>query len=149
MVEVHIMEHGLLMLEGRGTTVSASWYPVTAATSSGNGTYCTQWLAPSENAQPHISSTQIGTVTTGLKPRGENRKRTHATRRKVLNNQIQIRSDADDERTPNTLAPFTDANPSARHRRHPHRSSPRRSPRPAAWLKELAAAEGFEVRDDA
>jgi (S)-ureidoglycine aminohydrolase len=45
MVEVHVMEHGLLMLEGGGIyRLSDSWYPVTAGDFIWMGPYCPQWF---------------------------------------------------------------------------------------------------------
>jgi len=45
MVEVHVMEHGLLMLEGGGIyRLSDSWYPVAAGDFIWMGPYCPQWF---------------------------------------------------------------------------------------------------------
>jgi (S)-ureidoglycine aminohydrolase len=45
MVEVHIMEHGLLMLEGAGIyRLSDSWYPVQAGDFIWMAPYCPQWF---------------------------------------------------------------------------------------------------------
>jgi (S)-ureidoglycine aminohydrolase len=45
MVEVHVMEHGLLMLEGGGIyRLSDSWYPVEAGDFIWMGPYCPQWF---------------------------------------------------------------------------------------------------------
>lgn len=45
MVEVHIMEHGLLMLEGAGIyRLSDSWYPVQAGDFIYMAPYCPQWF---------------------------------------------------------------------------------------------------------
>jgi (S)-ureidoglycine aminohydrolase len=45
MVEVHIMEHGLLMLEGGGIyKLSDSWYPVEAGDFIWMAPYCPQWF---------------------------------------------------------------------------------------------------------
>jgi len=45
MVEVHIMEHGLLMLEGGGIyRLSDQWYPVTAGDVIWMGPFCPQWF---------------------------------------------------------------------------------------------------------
>lgn len=44
-VEVHIMEHGLLMLEGGGIyRLSDRWYPVTVGDFIWMGPYCPQWF---------------------------------------------------------------------------------------------------------
>jgi (S)-ureidoglycine aminohydrolase len=44
-VEVHVMEHGLLMLEGGGIyRLSDSWYPVTAGDFIWMAPYCPQWF---------------------------------------------------------------------------------------------------------
>lgn len=44
-VEVHVMEHGLLMLEGAGVyRLSDSWYPVAAGDSIWMAPYCPQWF---------------------------------------------------------------------------------------------------------
>ena len=44
-VEVHIMEHGLLMLEGGGIyRLGDSWYPVQAGDFIWMGAYCPQWF---------------------------------------------------------------------------------------------------------
>jgi len=45
MVEIHIMEHGLLMLEGGGIyRLSDSWYPVEAGDFIWMAPYCPQWF---------------------------------------------------------------------------------------------------------
>jgi (S)-ureidoglycine aminohydrolase len=45
MVEVHVMEHGLLMLEGGGIyRLGERWYPVTAGEFIWMGPYCPQWF---------------------------------------------------------------------------------------------------------
>jgi len=45
MVEVHVMEHGLLMLEGGGIyRLDEQWYPVTAGDFIWMGPYCPQWF---------------------------------------------------------------------------------------------------------
>jgi (S)-ureidoglycine aminohydrolase len=45
MVEVHVMEHGLLMLEGGGIyRLGDAWYPVTAGDFIWMGPYCPQWF---------------------------------------------------------------------------------------------------------
>ena len=45
MVEVHVMEHGLLMLEGGGIyRLDEKWYPVTAGDFIWMGPYCPQWF---------------------------------------------------------------------------------------------------------
>ncbi|HEX4284226.1 MAG TPA: (S)-ureidoglycine aminohydrolase [Terracidiphilus sp.] len=45
MVEVHVMEHGLLMLEGGGIyRLSDSWYPVEAGDVIWMAPYCPQWF---------------------------------------------------------------------------------------------------------
>jgi (S)-ureidoglycine aminohydrolase len=45
MVEVHVMEHGLLMLEGGGIyRLDEDWYPVTAGDFIWMGPYCPQWF---------------------------------------------------------------------------------------------------------
>jgi (S)-ureidoglycine aminohydrolase len=45
MVEIHVMEHGLLMLEGGGIyRLSDAWYPVTAGDFIWMGPYCPQWF---------------------------------------------------------------------------------------------------------
>lgn len=45
MVEVHVMEHGLLMLEGGGIyRIGDSWYPVTAGDFIWMGPFCPQWF---------------------------------------------------------------------------------------------------------
>jgi len=44
-VEIHVMEHGLLMLEGAGIyRLSDDWYPVTAGDFIWMGPYCPQWF---------------------------------------------------------------------------------------------------------
>jgi (S)-ureidoglycine aminohydrolase len=44
-VEVHVMEHGLLMLEGGGIyRLADHWYPVTAGDFIWMGPYCPQWF---------------------------------------------------------------------------------------------------------
>ena len=45
MVEIHVMEHGLLMLEGGGIyRLGDSWYPVTAGDFIWMASYCPQWF---------------------------------------------------------------------------------------------------------
>jgi (S)-ureidoglycine aminohydrolase len=45
MVEVHVMEHGLLMLEGGGIyRLGGQWYPVTAGDFIWMGPFCPQWF---------------------------------------------------------------------------------------------------------
>jgi (S)-ureidoglycine aminohydrolase len=45
MVEMHVMEHGLLMLEGGGIyRLGNSWYPVTAGDFIWMGPWCPQWF---------------------------------------------------------------------------------------------------------
>ena len=45
MVEVHVMEHGLLMLEGGGIyRLGDSWYPVSAGDFIWMGAFCPQWF---------------------------------------------------------------------------------------------------------
>jgi (S)-ureidoglycine aminohydrolase len=45
MVEVHVMEHGLLMLEGQGVyRLSDSWYPVREGDVIWMAAYCPQWF---------------------------------------------------------------------------------------------------------
>jgi len=45
MVEIHVMEHGLLMLEGGGIyRLADCWYPVTAGDFIWMGPYCPQWF---------------------------------------------------------------------------------------------------------
>jgi (S)-ureidoglycine aminohydrolase len=45
MVEMHVMEHGLIMLEGGGIyRLGDSWYPVTAGDFIWMGPWCPQWF---------------------------------------------------------------------------------------------------------
>ncbi len=45
MVEIHVMEHGLLMLEGGGIyRLGEDWYPVAAGDFIWMGPYCPQWF---------------------------------------------------------------------------------------------------------
>jgi (S)-ureidoglycine aminohydrolase len=45
MVEVHVMEHGLLMLEGQGVyRLGESWYPVREGDAIWMAPYCPQWF---------------------------------------------------------------------------------------------------------
>jgi len=45
MVEMHVMEHGLIMLEGSGIyRLGDSWYPVTAGDFIWMGPWCPQWF---------------------------------------------------------------------------------------------------------
>jgi (S)-ureidoglycine aminohydrolase len=45
MVEIHVMEHGLLMLEGGGIyRLGDSWYPVEAGDFVWMAPYCPQWF---------------------------------------------------------------------------------------------------------
>jgi (S)-ureidoglycine aminohydrolase len=46
LVEVHVMEHGLLMLEGQGVyRLGEEWYPVCAGDVIWMGPFCAQWFA--------------------------------------------------------------------------------------------------------
>lgn len=46
LVEVHVMEHGLLLLEGGGIyRLGSEWYPVVAGDAIWIGSYCPQWFA--------------------------------------------------------------------------------------------------------
>lgn len=46
MVEMHIMEHGLIMLQGGGIyRLDDAWYPVTSGDFIWMGPWCTQWFA--------------------------------------------------------------------------------------------------------
>ena len=43
--EIHVMEHGLLMLEGQGVyRLEDSWYPVEQGDVIWMGSYCPQWF---------------------------------------------------------------------------------------------------------
>jgi (S)-ureidoglycine aminohydrolase len=45
LVEIHVMEHGLLMLEGQGIyRLGESWYPVRAGDAIWMASYCPQWF---------------------------------------------------------------------------------------------------------
>lgn len=45
MVEVHVMEHGLLMLQGQGIYhLADSWYPVREGDAIWMAPYCPQWF---------------------------------------------------------------------------------------------------------
>jgi (S)-ureidoglycine aminohydrolase len=45
MVEMHVMEHGLIMLEGGGIyRLGDSWYPVTAGDFIWMAPWCPQWF---------------------------------------------------------------------------------------------------------
>jgi (S)-ureidoglycine aminohydrolase len=45
MVEMHVMEHGLIMLEGGGIyRLGDAWYPVTAGDFIWMGPWCPQWF---------------------------------------------------------------------------------------------------------
>jgi (S)-ureidoglycine aminohydrolase len=45
MVEIHVMEHGLLMLAGGGVyRLGESWYPVSAGDFIWMASYCPQWF---------------------------------------------------------------------------------------------------------
>jgi len=45
MVEMHVMEHGLIMLEGGGIyRLGDQWYPVTAGDFIWMGPWCPQWF---------------------------------------------------------------------------------------------------------
>ncbi len=45
MVEIHVMEHGLLMLEGGGIyRLGDAWYPVHAGDFIWMSAYCPQWF---------------------------------------------------------------------------------------------------------
>jgi len=44
-VEIHVMEHGLVMLSGKGVyRLEDSWYPVQAGDAIWMGSYCAQWF---------------------------------------------------------------------------------------------------------
>ena len=86
MVEMHVMEHGLLMLEGGGIyRLGDSWYPVTAGDFIWMGPWCPQWFGaigkvPAKyliyknwNRHPLASTPSRGTqsagsVSTGTRP---------------------------------------------------------------------------------
>jgi len=78
MVEMHVMEHGLLMLEGGGIyRLGDSWYPVTAGDFIWMGPWCPQWFGaigkvPAKyliykdwNRNPLASTALAGTPPTG------------------------------------------------------------------------------------
>jgi (S)-ureidoglycine aminohydrolase len=78
MVEMHVMEHGLLMLEGGGIyRLGDSWYPVTAGDFIWMGPWCPQWFGaigkvPAKyliykdcNRHPPASTTLKGTPPAG------------------------------------------------------------------------------------
>lgn len=78
MVEMHVMEHGLLMLEGGGIyRLGDSWYPVTAGDFIWMGPWCPQWFGaigkvPAKyliykdwNRHPLASTPLAGTPQTG------------------------------------------------------------------------------------
>jgi (S)-ureidoglycine aminohydrolase len=45
MVEIHVMEHGLMMLEGGGIyRLGEKWYPATAGDFIWMAPYCPQWF---------------------------------------------------------------------------------------------------------
>jgi (S)-ureidoglycine aminohydrolase len=51
-VETHVMEHGLLMLEGQGIyRLGSDWYPVQADDSIWMGPYCPQWFVAAGKEQ--------------------------------------------------------------------------------------------------
>jgi (S)-ureidoglycine aminohydrolase len=46
LVEVHVMEHGLLLLDGQGIyRLGERWYPIQAGDAIWMGPYCPQWFA--------------------------------------------------------------------------------------------------------
>jgi (S)-ureidoglycine aminohydrolase len=50
-VETHVMEHGLLMLDGQGVyRLEESWYPVTAGDAIWMAPYCPQWFVAMEKS---------------------------------------------------------------------------------------------------
>ncbi len=62
-VEIHYMEHGLLMLQGGGIyRLGDHWYPTRPATSSGWRPSARSGSAPSASSQQSTSSTKISTV---------------------------------------------------------------------------------------
>ncbi len=64
MVEIHVMEHGLLMLEGGGIyRLDDHWYPVLPAISSGWEPTARSGSALSARRRRNTSSTKIGTAT--------------------------------------------------------------------------------------
>ena len=59
MVEIHVMEHGLLMLEGGGIyRLGDSWYPVEAGDFIWMAPYCPQWFGALGKAAGQISHLQ-------------------------------------------------------------------------------------------
>jgi len=61
MVEMHVMEHGLIMLEGGGIyRLGDSWYPVTAGDFIWMGPWCPQWSERLARYRQNISSTRTG-----------------------------------------------------------------------------------------
>jgi len=62
MVEIHYMEHGLLMLEGGGIyRLGEHWYPVTAGDFIWMAPYCPSGLERWARLQRNTLSTRIGT----------------------------------------------------------------------------------------
>ena len=150
MVEVHVMEHGLLMLEGGGIyRLGDSWYPVTAGDFIWMGPYCPQWFGAIGKASREISHLQrLEPSPTGLNSAADSQRTPRNPRRKVLTHQIQI----DQTRLLSelqTLATFTDAEPVTNGTAVTRIVFSADDLRARAWLKELATAEGFDVRDDA
>jgi glyoxylate utilization-related uncharacterized protein len=74
MVEIHVMEHGLLMLEGGGIyRLGDSWYPVRPATSSGCALTARSGLARWASGRQSISSTKTGAgIRSGLTKANDN-----------------------------------------------------------------------------
>ena len=59
MVEVHVMEHGLLMLEGQGVyRLGDSWYPVREGDAIWMAPYCPQWFVAMGKGPARISTTR-------------------------------------------------------------------------------------------
>ncbi len=66
MVEMHVMEHGLMMLEGGGIyRLGDSWYAVTAGDFIWMGPWCPQMVWSDWQIRRNILSTKTGTAIPG------------------------------------------------------------------------------------
>ena len=85
MVEMHVMEHGLIMLEGGGIyRLGDSWYPVTAGDFIWMGPWCPQWFGAIGKVPAKYliykdwNRHPLATVSTTMKPCDRSRSRSSA-----------------------------------------------------------------------
>ena len=89
MVEIHVMEHGLLMLEGGGIyRLGDSWYPVEAGDFIWMAPYCPQWFGAHRQEARQVPDLQrlapasAGSVSDDHLAPTEHRRRNRRTRKR-------------------------------------------------------------------